>query len=131
MRFETFFALDGDLILIEGIVVGPRGHTPVSLLLDTAASLTTLVPEIAEVLGYTVDDRVARSVVRTAVGEERGYIVRLPTVVMLGIRLRDVHVNIADLGHGIDGLLGINVLSEFNFEVRYSERRILAELSAG
>ncbi len=33
----------------------------------------------------------------------------------------------ADLGHEIDGVLGMNFLSEFNFEIRPAERRILIE----
>jgi len=33
-----------------------------------------------------------------------------------------------DLGHtDIDGLLGMNFLSDFNFEIRPTERRILIE----
>jgi len=31
------------------------------------------------------------------------------------------------LGHDIDGLLGMNFLSDFNFEIRIAERRILVE----
>jgi hypothetical protein len=36
-------------------------------------------------------------------------------------------VDVADLGHAIDGVLGMNVLSGFNFEIRPAERRILVE----
>jgi hypothetical protein len=38
-----------------------------------------------------------------------------------------VHANVADLGHDIDGLLGMNFLSDFNIEIRMAERRIRLE----
>jgi len=34
---------------------------------------------------------------------------------------------VADLGSGIDGRLGINFLRHVNLEIRFVERRILAE----
>ena len=48
MRSETPFDLDGDLIVIDAVVVGPTGKATVRLVLDTRAVLTTLVPAIAE-----------------------------------------------------------------------------------
>lgn len=127
MRSESSFEIDGDLILIDALVVGPRGRASARLVVDTGSTLTTLVPGIAEAIGYTSADRVARSVVRSAVAEERGYIVRVSQLTALGFTLPSLHVNVADLGHDIDGLLGTNFLSGFNFEVRWSEQRILAE----
>jgi hypothetical protein len=38
-----------------------------------------------------------------------------------------MYANVADLGHDIDGLLGMNFLSDFNFEIRMAECRILLE----
>jgi hypothetical protein len=38
-----------------------------------------------------------------------------------------VHVNVADLGYGVDGVLGMNFLLDFNIEIRPVERRILVE----
>jgi predicted aspartyl protease len=64
---------------------------------------------------------------RTAAAAEHGYIIRLAQLSTLGFAMADVHVDVADLGHGIDGLLGMNFLSHFNFEIRPSEQRILVE----
>ena len=127
MRSESSFEFDGDLILVKPIVAGPKGHAVARLVLDTGAALTTLVPELAEAIGYTSADRVARSAVRSAVANERGYVVRLSQLTALGFTLPDVHVNVADLGDDIDGLLGMNFLSTFNFEIRPAEQRILVE----
>jgi predicted aspartyl protease len=127
MRSETSFELDGDLIVVDAIAVGPSGQVEVRLVLDTGAVLTTLIPTIAESIGYTSGARVARSVMRTAAAVEHGYIVRLVQLSTLGFIVPHVHVDVADLGHGIDGVLGMNFLSGFNFEIRPAERRILVE----
>ena len=55
MKFETSFALDGDLIVIDAVVVGPSGRANVQLVLDTGAVLTTLVPNVAQAIGYSAD----------------------------------------------------------------------------
>lgn len=127
MRSETSFVLDGDLIFVDEVVVGPSGQANVRLVLDTGAVLTTIVPRIAESIGYTSAARVARSVIRSAIAQEHGYIVRLTQLSTLGFTVPDVHADVADLGHGIDGVLGMNFLSDFNFEIRPAERRILVE----
>jgi predicted aspartyl protease len=67
MRSETSFDLDGDLIFVDAVVVGPSGQADVRLVLDTGAVLTTLVPRVVESIGYTAAARVARSVIRSAV----------------------------------------------------------------
>jgi predicted aspartyl protease len=127
MRSETSFDLDGDLIIVNAVVVGPSGQAEVRLVLDTGAVLTTLVLKIAESIGYTSAARVARSVIRSAVANEHGYIVRLVQLSTLGFTVPNVHVDVANLGYGIDGVLGMNFLSDFNFEIRPAERRILLE----
>lgn len=58
---------------------------------------------------------------------EHGYIVRLVQLSTLGFAVPHVHVDVADLGYGIDGVLGMNFLSDFNFEIRPAERCILVE----
>lgn len=44
------FALDGDLIVIDAVVIGPSGRANIQLVLDTGAVLTTLVPTVAQAI---------------------------------------------------------------------------------
>ncbi len=127
MKSESSFDLDGDLIVVDATVVGPIRHADVRLVLDTGAVLTTLIPAIAESIGYTSAARIAWSVTRTAAATERGYIVQLAHITTLGFTVPDSHAVVADLGYGVDGVLGMNFLSDFNFEIRPAERRILVE----
>ena len=38
-----------------------------------------------------------------------------------------MHVNVAALGYGVDGLLGMSFLLDYNIEIRQAERRIIVE----
>lgn len=76
MRFESSFEFDGELIIVEAVVVGPNGQVDVRLVLDMGVVSTTLVPRIAESIGYSSAARVARSVIRSAVAEGRGRMLR-------------------------------------------------------
>jgi predicted aspartyl protease len=127
MRSETSFTLDGDLIFVDAVVVGPTGRADLQFVLDTGAVLTTLVPAIAEAIGYSAATSIKPTVTRTAVADERGFLVRLVEVSTLGVTVPGVHVNVADLGHGVDGVLGMNFLLDFNIEIRPAERRIVLE----
>jgi len=53
--------------------------------------------------------------------------VHVAQLAAFGFTLPNVRVNVADLGHDIDGLLGMSFLNNFNFEVRLSDRRMLVE----
>jgi len=93
--------------------------------------VTTVVPEIVDSVGYSARDGFKRTRVHTAIGEEAGYALRVAEFVVLGVTMTSFPVNVFDLGHeNIDGLLGMNFLSEFNYEVRSAERRILVEMTS-
>jgi len=62
--------------------------------------------------------------------DERGYIVQLAHISTLGVDVPDLHAMVAALGYGIDGVLGLNFLSDFKFEIRPGERRIVVETIA-
>lgn len=51
----------------------------------------------------------------------------LPQLKVFGFAVPDVRANVTELGHGVQGLLGMDFLSYFNFEIRPAERRIFVE----
>src|ERR1700690_3076937 len=127
-RHETPFAIDGDLIIVEASVTGPRGTAPGRFVFDTGAVGTTMIPELADLVGYSAGDAIKRTKVHTAIGEEEGYVVRVAALSTLGFTLPGFGIQVFDLGHDdIDGLLGMNFLGDFSFEIRPAERRIRAE----
>jgi clan AA aspartic protease (TIGR02281 family) len=95
---------------------------------DTGAAMTTITHELAEVLGYSARDGFQRSRVRTAIGNEDGYKLRIAELSVLGTEMPHFPVNVFDLGYeDVDGLLGMNFLNEYNCEIRPGEQRILIE----
>jgi predicted aspartyl protease len=127
-RRETPFVTHGDLIIVEAIVSGRLGTTVGRFVLDTGAVLTTMTPELADLIGYSARDGIRRARVHTAIGSEEGYVLRVAELDILGFAMPSFLVHVFDLGHDdIDGLVGLNFLSALNYEVRSAERRILVE----
>lgn len=130
-RFATSFDPDDELIVVEGRMAGPRGSSGGRLVLDTGAAMTTITPELVELLGYSARDAVRRIRVHTAVGSEEGYLLEVAELVALGTTLQNFRVHVFDLGYDdIDGLIGLNFLRRLNYEVRSAEYRVLVEPAA-
>jgi clan AA aspartic protease (TIGR02281 family) len=128
MKHETPFAIDGDLIIVRALVTGPGGTASGRFVLDTGSAMTTMTHEMANALGYSARDGFKRTRVHTAIGEETGYALRVAALTALHFTMPSFAVHVFDLGHDdLVGLLGMNFLSEFNYEVRSAERRLLVE----
>jgi predicted aspartyl protease len=127
-RRETQFATDGELIIVRALVTGPQTTAVGRFVLDTGAVMTTMIPELADIVGYSARDGLKRARVRTAVGSEEGYILAVSELAVLGFARPRFPVHVFDLGYDdIDGLLGLNFLSDLNYEIRSAERRIFVE----
>jgi clan AA aspartic protease (TIGR02281 family) len=127
-RRETPFDIDGDLIVVKAFLTGPLGTTVGRFVLDTGAVMTTMTPELADVIGYSARDAFQRTRVHTAIGSEEGYLLHVSELDVLGLAMPRFPVQVFDLGYeDIDGLVGMNFLSELNYEIRSAEQRILVE----
>jgi predicted aspartyl protease len=76
-RLSSSFARERELIIVDAKISGPAAATKARLVLDTGAAATTLVPELVESIGYTQQDSFKRAKVHTAVGEEKGFWIRV------------------------------------------------------
>lgn len=127
----TRFRPDSDLIIIDGTLYGPlrpRGR-PLQLALDTGAAETIILPGLLDELGYNPRQGEAITVTRSVVGREHGYMIRVQRFDCLGHQAREFRVNALELpeGWGLDGLIGLSFLRQFNYEVRSLEGRICVE----
>jgi predicted aspartyl protease len=127
----TRFDPTSDLLIVDAQIWGPggRGRTPLSLAIDTGSSETVVAPEIVDDLGYSPRDGEAITTVRAAIGKEQGYTLRVARFSALGFTIPEYAIHVFDLaaGHGINGLIGLSFLRQFNYEVRSAEGRILVE----
>ena len=127
------FNPDDDLIIVRARVFGRHGSRPLSLALDTAASHTHISSDIIDELGYNPAEGETITSVRSAIGKESGYTLRVKRFESLGFGFDDFLIHVHDLpgGFGIDGLLGLSFLKRFNYEIRSIEGRILIEHATG
>ena len=89
-----------------------------------------MVPEILDALGYSAREHGEKiAVLRSALGREEGYLLKVKRFVCLGFTELDFKVYAHDLGAGpdIDGLVGLSFLRKFNYEIRSAEGRIRLE----
>ena len=116
-----------ELILVRARLWGPHGtSSTLSLVLDTGASMTIIVPSVLDELGYSARDAERRTVIRSALGEEPGYLLRVHRFRALGDEQTNCLIHAHDLPDDpkIAGLLGLDFLRRFNFEVRCGEGEI-------
>lgn len=129
-RLTSPFVLDRQLIIVEAEVVGKNGRTTEArLVVDTGSSATTLTPKVVRRIGYSRRDAYKDAMVTTAVGEERGYWIHVAELDVLGVATPNFPITVFPLGHrDIDGLVGMNFLRNFYFQIRPGECLIQLDL---
>lgn len=125
----TRFDPASDLIIVKARIWGPAGKTPASLAVDTGSAHTVIAAGLIDDLGYSPRHGEQIATVRTAVGKEQGYLLRVSRFWALGFAVPDFRVHVFDLpdGFGIDGLIGLSFLRAFNVELRLAEGRLLVD----
>jgi predicted aspartyl protease len=111
------------IIIIWARLEGPNGFRDLKLALDTGAAMTLVLPEILDGVGYSARDGDKITRISTAnEAPEQGYTLRVRHFQALGFGFSDFRVHVHDLpDYGVDGLLGMDFLEQFDFEVRMSE----------
>jgi predicted aspartyl protease len=125
----TRFSRARGLIVVDAQIFGVRDARSVSLAIDTACAEIVVTPAIVDDLGYSPRDGGHLTTVRTAIGQEQGYTLRVKQFSALGFTLPHHVIHVFDLATGddIDGLIGLRFLDQFNYEVRSKERAIRVE----
>jgi hypothetical protein len=128
MKVTRFDPTDS-LIIVRAWLWGPRGKAKLALALDTAATHTHIVPDVVDELGYSPRQGEGVTTVHSAIGEEPGYLLRVLRFQSLGFSTTDFRIHVHDLGEGVgvDGLLGLTFLRQFNLEIRPAEGRLLVD----
>lgn len=127
MKVTRFDPRDS-LIIVTARIWGPLGDHQVSLALDTAATQTHVVPELLDEIGYGPQNGDRITSITSAIGDEPGYMMPVTRFSALGFTLSSFRIHVHDLPEtlGIQGLLGLSFLRQFNYEIRSAEGRILA-----
>ena len=110
------YEVDKNLILIPVTLHSSTGSVRARFVLDTGASITIVDHRIAETIGYGPRHAVAPSRVTSAAGKEHGFRIKIESFETLGKRLENFEVAChALLEQGVEGLIGMNFLKQFDF----------------
>ncbi len=125
----THFDPSRDLIIIGASIWGRHRARRLLLAVDTGSSETVIQPAVIDSLGYSPWEGTAITTVRAALGKEQGYTLAVRRFTALGFAFTNYQVHVFDLAAGddIDGLIGLSLLGQFNYEVRSLEGRIRVE----
>jgi predicted aspartyl protease len=123
------FERSGDLMTVTARVWGAHEYRELLLVIDTGAAATSIEPAILEGLGYSSRDAIMRTRVPTPAGVQRGQLFQVSRFYTLGAELSSFVVQALALNdeYGVDGLLGMNFLENYNFTVRPRDRQIHLE----
>ena len=109
------------------IDVGINRENQATLLLDTGATITMITVEtFSRMVSSTGWQDHGWAMFNTANGLVRGRIVQVDQLQFGGYSLENVRlaVQTADLGEGVHGLLGMNVLSKFHFQIDQDNHKL-------
>ncbi len=88
---------------------------------------THIIPDVIDEIGYSPrqGDKVTK--ITSAIGEESGYMLAVSKFSVLGHTASSFRIHVHDLPEnlGIQGLIGLSFLKQFNYEIRSAEGRIL------
>lgn len=123
------FERSGDLMTVTARVWGAHTYRELILVIDTGAAATSIEPAILKELGYSSRDAILRTRVPTPAGVQHGHLLRVRQFHALGSELSSFVVQALALNdqYGVDGLLGMNFLENYNFTVRPRDRQIHLE----
>ena len=105
----------GEQFLVNAVV---DGREEVVMLVDTGASMTVIDPAVLDRLGYSLNGHSARFA--TANGNVTAPVEMLSSLSLSGTEVRSLRIGalpIARSGQRVDGLLGMDFLSQFEFVV--------------
>jgi len=103
------------------VAARPANTRSIQLLIDTGASLTIVTPELFTQRGIRYEDTGRVGVFNTANGTVRAPIYRLAALQVGDWQVNELDVGVMDLGGSMDGLLGMNFLSHFQFFIDQNE----------
>lgn len=128
---ELLVSLDkrGEQYIVNAMI---NHHEPVKLMIDTGASMTILSPEVMRSLGVGERDIVRYVSFSTANGVINAPVIHLEELSILNYTLVDIQAGVLPSFpvNGIDGLLGMNFLSEFSFFIDQENATLLLTRSA-
>lgn len=118
------FTTRGNSMIVSAEI---NGRAQTRIIVDTGASLTSLSRALAESVGIQVNDKNIQLPVQTANGVTMAPLVKLSTLRIGEAVINDLDVILLDnwTDSEVTGLLGMNVLNQFAWQIDTSKNRLL------
>lgn len=96
------------------------------MIVDTGSSLTTITPQMAQLIGFDLESPLKEQVVHTWAGTISSPVFVVPRVRVFGQEVHDLEVACGELPPklGLDGVLGLNFLRHFDLYINFREEYI-------
>lgn len=123
------FARDYGLLTVSASIINKGITRKLIMVVDTGAYLTLIKPEIAELLNVAEADICGRMQISSPIGSEQGYKTKVGKFQIGDHTQNNFLVGVIRLhdSYGVDGLLGLNFLENYNFAVNFVEEKIYLE----
>lgn len=118
-----FVLTSGYLIVVQGSIGGDQG---LNFIIDTGTTRTCIDRRLAQKLALPLESDTAFRFGKPV----RLNSARLPSLALGPLRVENLTINVADLSHlrvygiQIDGMVGLDLLESFPFEIDYEQMRI-------
>ena len=115
-----------EIPIVDAFIRGANETSKLRLVFDTGAGLTQIDAEIMEELGYTPRDGIDRYHIQGPAGEVvEGYRIKAKMLTVLGKKFENITIGVIDFDnfshYGIGGLLGFDLIKEFDLELKGKE----------
>lgn len=117
---------EAPIILLRAELSGKLGRYKINVALDTGSTYTMIPWDIAERLGYDPASSTERVILTTVSTRERAPLIRLDTITVGDVEVKNVEVAVHDLPpeSRVDGLLGLSFLKYFDTNLHFKSRTL-------
>ena len=122
-RYELLKGVPFISVQVEGKVFKFIGH----FIIDTGSFMTIIRTPRIDAMGYSSHDATKPFSTESVIGKEKGYCLKIKNLEVFGKRFENFEVAALDLPprYNIDGLIGMNLLEQFDWCVCPS-RQVIA-----
>lgn len=131
MKSLSFSIPSRKLITVDVTIHSINGNDlrSVKLVLDTGASITSINAKVLSHLNYDILNPSGKTNFLTAGGSVENGFLKLSSLKVFGKEFKQINVGIINLPEDeyIDGLLGLDILSNFDITIKYSNRKMFIQ----